>query len=555
MKTDIEIAQSITLKPIYDIAEKIDLSQEDLYPYGPHMAKINSSCLNQLSQKEGGKLVLVTSINPTPAGEGKTTTNIGLSMALNSLGYSSITTLREPSLGPVFGIKGGAAGGGYSQVLPMEAINLHFTGDFHAITSANNLICAALDNHIHQGNDLGIDPKTVTFNRVLDMNDRALREIIIGLGPSKNGVVREDHFDIAVASEIMAVFCLAKDLDDLRDRVGRILLASSYKKEPIYVKDLGVEGAVTLLLKDALQPNLVQTAEHTPAIIHGGPFANIAHGCNSIIATKTAMKLCDYTITEAGFGADLGAEKFLDIVCPEAGLKPDGVVVVATIRALKYHGGLEVKDLEKEDIPALKRGYANLGHHVKNMGKFGLASLVAINRFPTDTQAEIDCLKKLCQEDKTPIVLSEIWAKGSAGGQEMARAVVDLCEKESNFAPLYDLDLPLEDKLLKLAKEIYGAGQVDYTAEARKELEQIKALGGDQLPICVAKTQMSISDDPNKKGAPQGHTLTVREMKLSNGAGFVVIKTGEIMTMPGLPKEPAANKMDVAKDGQAMGLF
>ncbi|MCD1147126.1 formate--tetrahydrofolate ligase [Peptoniphilus sp. KCTC 25270] len=555
MKSDVEIALSSKLAPMNEVAEKIHLTPDDINHYGKKMAKISQEAVNQAKENKKGHLILVTAINPTPAGEGKTTTNIGLSMALNKLGYSSISTLRQPSLGPVFGVKGGAAGGGYSQVLPMEDINLHFTGDFHAITSANNLICAMLDNHIHQGNELKINPKTITLKRVLDMNDRVLRQITVAHGPSKNGVMREDGFDITVASEIMAILCLSRNLSDFNDRVSRMIVARTYDNEPVYVSDLKAEGAVTLLMKDAILPNLVQTTEQTPAIIHGGPFANIAHGCNSIIATQTSLGLCDYTVTEAGFGADLGAEKFLDIACPVGDLKPSAVVIVATIRALKYNGGQQVSDLSAEDIESLKKGYKNLERHVGNIQGYGLPVVVAINRFPTDTEKEIETLRELCKALGVDVVLSEVWAKGSEGGLDLAKAVVDLCEKENTYKPLYDYSDSITEKIEKVAKNIYHASDVEYSKEALDEIQNIETLGAGNLPVCIAKTQMSFSDDPTKLGAPENFSIYVREIKLSNGAGFVVVKTGDIMTMPGLPKVPAAEKMEIKEDGTITGLF
>ncbi|MDO5300993.1 MAG: formate--tetrahydrofolate ligase [Tissierellia bacterium] len=555
MKTDVEIAREIELKPIQEIGESIGLSYEDLIPYGHKMAKITKEALDRAEEKERGKLVLVTAINPTPAGEGKTTTNIGLSMGLERLGHSAIATLREPSLGPVFGIKGGAAGGGYAQVLPMEDINLHFTGDFHAITSANNLISAAVDNHLHQGNDLSIDPKSITFKRVLDMNDRALREVVVGMGSKVNGVMRSDGFDITVASEIMAILCLSEDAADLKERVARIQVGLNTQKEPVYVRDLGVEGAVAMLLKDAILPNLVQTTENTPAIIHGGPFANIAHGCNSIIATRAALHLSDYAVTEAGFGADLGAEKFLDIATRAGGFAPDCIVVVATVRALKYNGYQKKEDLGEENIQALKDGFKNLERHVENMRKYGVPVCVAINRFPTDTEAELSTLRALCDSLGVPIALSEVWAKGGEGALELAEMVVELCEEPGNFAPIYPLEDSIEEKIQCLAQEIYHAKDVEWSPQAAKQLETIVKDHGHEFPVCVAKTQMSFSDDPTLLGAPEDHTLHVRELYLSNGAGFVVVKTGEIMTMPGLPKVPAANHMDIDSEGAITGLF
>lgn len=553
MKSDVEIAREAHLEEIQTIAEGLHIPNEKLKPYGRYMAKIEGRAFEDHDGPRG-KLVLVTAINPTPAGEGKTTTNIGLAMAMEKMGKSTISTLREPSLGPVFGIKGGAAGGGYAQVLPMDDINLHFTGDFHAITSANNLIAAAIDNHIHQGNPLGIDPKKISFKRVLDMNDRALREVIVGMGPKKNGVMRQDGFDITVASEIMAILCLARDLEDFKARVGRIIIGYSYDDAPIYVKDLEVAGAVTMLMKDAILPNLVQTIENTPAIIHGGPFANIAHGCNSIIATETALHLADYTITEAGFGADLGAEKFLDIAAPEAGFTPDCIVVVATVRALKYNGGVAVKDLGAENVEALKSGFVNLKRHVENMKGYGVPVVIAINKFPTDTEAELKTIDELAAGLGVDVALSDVFSKGSEGGMALAEKVVALCEAPNGYAPLYDRNLPVEEKIEIISKKIYGAKDVVYSDEALAMIARIKKLGRDDLPVCMAKTQMSFTDDPTKLGAPDGFTIHIRDIRLSNGAGFIVALTGAVMTMPGLPKVPAANGMDIDAHGVITGL-
>ena len=553
MKSDVEIAREAHLEEIQTIAEGLHIPNEKLKPYGRYMAKIEGRAFEDHDGPRG-KLVLVTAINPTPAGEGKTTTNIGLAMAMEKMGKSTISTLREPSLGPVFGIKGGAAGGGYAQVLPMDDINLHFTGDFHAITSANNLIAAAIDNHIHQGNPLGIDPKKISFKRVLDMNDRALREVIVGMGPKKNGVMRQDGFDITVASEIMAILCLARDLEDFKARVGRIIIGYSYDDAPIYVKDLEVAGAVTMLMKDAILPNLVQTIENTPAIIHGGPFANIAHGCNSIIATETALHLADYTITEAGFGADLGAEKFLDIAAPEAGFTPDCIVVVATVRALKYNGGVAVKDLGAENVEALKSGFVNLKRHVENMKGYGVPVVIAINKFPTDTEAELKTIDELAAGLGVDVALSDVFSKGSEGGMALAEKVVALCEALNDYAPLYDRNLPVEEKIEIISKKIYGAKDVVYSDEALAMIARIKKLGRDDLPVCMAKTQMSFTDDPTKLGAPEGFTVHIRDIRLSNGAGFIVALTGAVMTMPGLPKVPAANGMDIDAHGVITGL-
>ena len=553
MKSDVEIAREAHLEEIQTIAEGLHIPNEKLKHYGRYMAKIEGRAFEDHDGPRG-KLVLVTAINPTPAGEGKTTTNIGLAMAMEKMGKSTISTLREPSLGPVFGIKGGAAGGGYAQVLPMDDINLHFTGDFHAITSANNLIAAAIDNHIHQGNPLGIDPKKISFKRVLDMNDRALREVIVGMGPKKNGVMRQDGFDITVASEIMAILCLARDLEDFKARVGRIIIGYSYDDAPIYVKDLEVAGAVTMLMKDAILPNLVQTIENTPAIIHGGPFANIAHGCNSIIATETALHLADYTITEAGFGADLGAEKFLDIAAPEAGFTPDCIVVVATVRALKYNGGVAVKDLGAENVEALKSGFVNLKRHVENMKRYGVPVVIAINKFPTDTEAELKTIDELAAGLGVDVALSDVFSKGSEGGMALAEKVVALCEALNDYAPLYDRNLPVEEKIEIISKKIYGAKDVVYSDEALAMIARIKKLGRDDLPVCMAKTQMSFTDDLTKLGAPEGFTIHIRDIRLSNGAGFIVALTGAVMTMPGLPKVPAANGMDIDAHGVITGL-
>ncbi len=556
MKTDVQIAQEAKMLPIVEIAKKLGLDENDIIQYGKYKAKINLKVLERFKDKEDGKLVLVTAINPTPAGEGKTTTNIGLSMGLNKIGKTAITAIREPSLGPSFGVKGGAAGGGYAQVVPMEDINLHFTGDFHAITTAHNLISAMLDNHIHQGNQLNIDPRRIVWKRVLDLNDRALRNIVVGLGGRPNGVPREDGFDITVASEIMAILCLAEDLEDLKERVGRIIVAYRYDGSPVYVKDLKAEGSVALLMKDAVHPNLVQTLENTPALVHGGPFANIAHGCNSILATKLALKLADYTVTEAGFGADLGAEKFFDIKCRFGNLKPDVAVIVATVRALKHHGGAKKDELGNENIDALARGFENLEKHIENVNKFGVPAVVAINRFPTDTEAELDFLMKKCKESGAEAVLSEVWAKGGDGAIELAEKVVEICEgRDSNFKPLYDVEESIMDKIEKIAVEVYGADGVEYTKSCLKKIKQIEELGLDKMPICMAKTQYSLSDDPTLLARPKGFKITVRDIRVSNGAGFLVALTGEIMTMPGLPKVPAANNIDILPSGEIVGLF
>lgn len=555
MKKDVEIAQEAKMLPITEVAKVLDIPSDELEQYGKYKAKLSYSYIKENMDREDGKLVLVTAINPTPAGEGKTTTNVGLSMALSRLGKKTVTTLREPSLGPCFGVKGGAAGGGYSQVVPMDDINLHFTGDFHAITSAHSLLAALLDNHIHQGNKLGIVTKRIVWKRVVDMNDRALRNIVIGLGGKGDGVTRENGFDITVASEIMAILCLASDLDDLKERLSKMVVAYNYEGEAVTAGDLEATGAMALLLKDAIKPNLVQTLDNTPAFIHGGPFANIAHGCNSVVATKTALKLGDYVITEAGFGADLGAEKFFDIKCRYAGLKPDCVVIVATVRALKMNGGVAKDNLAEENLDALRAGSSNLIRHIENVAKFGVPSVVAINRFPTDTDAELELLDKICEEYGVKVVLSEVFAKGAEGGMDLAEEVVRICEEgKADFKPLYDLDLSIEEKMEKIAKEIYRADGVDFTPAAKKQIKELTKLGYDKLPICVAKTQYSFSDDATLLGAPTGFTITVRELRVSAGAGFIVALTGSIMTMPGLPKVPAANGMDILSDGTIIGL-
>lgn len=556
MLTDIEIAKQADIKPISDIAEKLGISADELEFYGKYKAKLPLSLLKKYENKEDGKLILVTAINPTPAGEGKTTVTVGLGEAMNRIGKKAVIALREPSMGPVFGIKGGAAGGGYAQVIPMEDINLHFTGDMHAITAANNLLCAIIDNHIQQGNELRIDPRRILFKRCLDMNDRALRNVVIGLGGKVNGVPREDGFMITVASEIMAILCLSSGIKDLKDRLGSILTAYTYDGTPVYARDLNAVGSMAALLKDAIKPNLVQTLENTPALMHGGPFANIAHGCNSVTATRLALKLGDYCITEAGFGADLGAEKFLDIKCRCAGLKPSCVVIVATIRALKYNGGVPKAELSKENTVALKNGIVNLETHIENMRKYGLPVVVAINRFATDTEAEIETIEAFCKEKDVPVSLTEVFARGGEGGKELAEKVVKTIEtKEAHFKPIYDEKLSIKEKLNVLAKEIYRAGDVVFTSNAEKAISKIEKLGKDKLPICVAKTQYSLSDDPQKLGSPKGFTLTVRDVRLSAGAGFIVALTGDIMTMPGLPKQPAAYKIDVDDDGNVSGLF
>ena len=556
MLTDIEIAKQADIKPISDIAEKLGISADELEFYGKYKAKLPLSLLKKYENKEDGKLILVTAINPTPAGEGKTTVTVGLGEAMNRIGKKAVIALREPSMGPVFGIKGGAAGGGYAQVIPMEDINLHFTGDMHAITAANNLLCAIIDNHIQQGNELRIDPRRILFKRCLDMNDRALRNVVIGLGGKVNGVPREDGFMITVASEIMAILCLSSGIKELKDRLGSILTAYTYDGTPVYARDLNAVGSMAALLKDAIKPNLVQTLENTPALMHGGPFANIAHGCNSVTATRLALKLGDYCITEAGFGADLGAEKFLDIKCRCAGLKPSCVVIVATIRALKYNGGVPKPELSKENTIALKNGIVNLETHIENMRKYGLPVVVAINRFATDTEAEIETIEAFCKEKDVPVSLTEVFARGGEGGKELAEKVVKTIEtKEAHFKPIYDEKLSIKEKLNVLAKEIYRAGDVVFTSNAEKAISEIEKLGKDKLPICVAKTQYSLSDDPQKLGSPKGFTLTVRDVRLSAGAGFIVALTGDIMTMPGLPKQPAAYKIDVDDDGNVSGLF
>ena len=558
MLSDIEIAQSTQLKPIVQVAKELGIEEEELELYGRYKAKLNQSLFQRLQDKPDGKLVLVTAINPTPAGEGKTTTTAGLGQAMAKIGKNAIIALREPSLGPVFGVKGGAAGGGYAQVLPMEDINLHFTGDMHAITSANNLCCAMLDNHLQQGNALGIDPRRILIKRCLDMNDRALRNVVVGLGGKINGVPREDGFIITVASEVMAILCLAQDMDDLKKRLGDMLIAYTYGGQPVYARDIKADGAMTALLKDAVNPNLVQTIEGTPAIMHGGPFANIAHGCNSVRATRLALKLADYCITEAGFGSDLGAEKFLDIKCRMAGLTPSCVVVVATVRALKYNGGVPKAQLGEENIPALEKGVVNLKAHVENMQKFGIPVVVAINRFGTDTDGELQVIDDCCKELGVRYALSEVFAKGGEGGKELAQTicdVIDETEGKSRFAPIYPDEAPVEEKIETIAKTIYGADKVTYTSKALKSLKEIKALGGDKMPVCVAKTQYSLSDDPALLGRPPGFAITIRDLKLSSGAGFVVAYAGDIMTMPGLPKVPAAEKIDVDSQAVIHGLF
>jgi len=556
MLTDIQIAQSAKMEHIGKIAEKLGLNENDIDYYGKYKAKINLDVLENLKEKEDGKLILVTAINPTPAGEGKTTTTVGLGQAMSKIGKNALIALREPSLGPVMGVKGGAAGGGYAQVVPMEDINLHFTGDMHAITAANNLLAAMLDNHIKQGNALGIDQTTIVFKRVMDMNDRALRSIVVGLGGKLNGIPREDGFMITVASEVMAILCLASDLQDLKNRFAKIIVAYTYDGKPVTAHDLNAEGAMALLMKDAIKPNLVQTLENTPCLMHGGPFANIAHGCNSILATKLSLKLADYTITEAGFGADLGAEKFLDIKCRFGGLKPNAVVVVATIRALKYNGGVKKDMLKEENIEALKNGIANLGRHVANMKQYGVPVVVAINSFFTDTEAEKQIVVDYCKEIGVKCAMSEVFEKGGEGGIELAKLVCETVDNtESNFAPIYDVELSIKEKILTIAKKIYGASNVLYTKRAEKKIKQLEDMGLDKVPVCMAKTQYSLSDDPALLGAPENFDITVRDINISNGAGFVVALTGEIMTMPGLPKVPAANNIDITEDGEIVGLF
>ncbi len=555
MKTDVQIAQEAKMLPITEVAKNLGIQEDELELYGKYKAKVSLDVLQRLENKPNAKLILVTAINPTPAGEGKTTTNVGLSMGLNKIGKKTITALREPSLGPCFGVKGGAAGGGYAQVVPMDDINLHFTGDFHAITSAHNLLAALLDNHLHQGNVLKIEPKKVVWRRVLDMNDRALRNIIVGMGGKGDGVTRQAGFDITVASEIMAILCLATSLKDLKGRLSRMVVAYNTDGQAVTAGDLEATGAMALLLKDAIKPNLVQTLENTPAFIHGGPFANIAHGCNSVMATKIALKLADYVVTEAGFGADLGAEKFFDIKCRFAGLHPDAAVIVATVRALKMNGGVPKTELSKENLAALSNGIANLERHLENLEKFGVPAVVAINKFPTDTEAELALLREKCAAKGAEVVLSEVFTKGGEGGIELAKKVVEICEtKKSNYAPLYDVNGTITEKIVKIATEIYRADGVEFTADAKKQMDNIEKLGLDKMPICMAKTQYSFSDNPALLGAPTGFKVTVREVKVSAGAGFIIALTGEIMTMPGLPKVPAANGMDITEDGEIIGL-
>lgn len=559
MLSDIEIAQNAEMKRVYEVAAGLGLSEDDLEPYGHYKAKISENVYTKLADKEDGKLILVTAINPTPAGEGKTTVSVGLADAMNKIGKKTVLALREPSLGPVFGMKGGAAGGGYAQVVPMEDINLHFTGDMHAITAANNLLCAMIDNHLQQGNELKIDQRRILFKRCMDMNDRALRNILIGLGGKANGVPREDGFNITVASEIMAILCLASDIADLKERLGNILVAYNTSGEPVYAREIGACGAMTALLKDALKPNLVQTLENNPAFIHGGPFANIAHGCNSVRATKLALKLGDYTVTEAGFGSDLGAEKFMDIKCRAAGLKPSCVVLVATIKALKYNGGVHKEDLSKENMWALEKGIVNLRTHIENMHKYHVPVVVAINRFASDTEAEVAFVRDFCSEMGVEVSMCEVFAKGSEGGVDLAQKVcetIDLCSGgENEFAPIYNTEATIKDKIEKIAKEIYRADGVNFTAQAEKAIKEIENIGFWDLPVCVAKTQYSLSDNPALLGKPKNFKITVRDARLSSGAGFVVIYTGDILTMPGLPKKPAALNIDCENDGTITGLF
>ncbi|MDM0557674.1 formate--tetrahydrofolate ligase [Clostridium perfringens] len=556
MKNDIEIAQSAKMEPIINIAKKIGLGEDDIELYGKYKCKISLDAIKKLENNKDGKLVLVTAINPTPAGEGKSTVTVGLGQALNKIGKNTVIALREPSLGPVFGIKGGAAGGGYAQVVPMEDINLHFTGDMHAITSATNLLCAAIDNHIHQGNLLRIDSRRIVFKRVMDMNDRALRNIVVGMGGKINGFLREDGFMITVASEIMAILCMASDLEDLKERMGNILIAYNLDGEPVYAKELEVQGAMALLMKDAIKPNLVQTLENTPAIIHGGPFANIAHGCNSIIATKTALKMSDITITEAGFGADLGAEKFLDIKCRYGNLNPDCVVLVATIRALKHHGGVKKDELNISNVDALNKGMKNLEKQIENIKAYGVPVVVAINKFITDSDEEVKAIEDFCKNVGVEVSLTEVWEKGGEGGIDLANKVIKTMENEpSNFKMIYDSEESIKDKILKIVQTIYGGKGVNYTPQALKQIAEIEKFNLDKLPICMAKTQYSLSDNPSLLGRPENFDITVKEVRVSNGAGFIVVLTGDVMTMPGLPKVPAANRMDIKDNGEIVGLF
>ncbi len=556
MLTDIQIAQQTKMDPIVDVAAKIGLTPDDLDMYGKYKAKINIDAMKRLSAQPDGRLVLVTAITPTPAGEGKSTVTVGLGQALNRIGKKTVIALREPSLGPVFGVKGGAAGGGYSQVVPMEDINLHFTGDFHAITSSNNLICALIDNHIHQGNELRIDSRRITFKRVMDMNDRALRDIVVGMGGKANGFLREDGFMITVASEIMAILCLSTDLEDFKARVGEVIIGYNLDGKPVFAKELKCQGAVALLMKDALQPNIVQTLENTPALIHGGPFANIAHGCNSIIATQTALKLGDYVVTEAGFGADLGMEKFLDIKCRFAKLNPSAVVVVATVRALKHHGGAKKGEYGNENLEQLKAGIVNLERHVANVRRFGLEPIIALNRFATDTDAELEFVREFCKANNVRFALSDVFAKGGEGGEELARQVVELCEsKETKYEVLYDVNSSIVEKVNTIVREVYGGKGAVFTGPAMKQVKELEANGLDKMPICMAKTQYSFSDDPTLLAAPSGFDVTIKEVRVSNGAGFLVVLTGDIMIMPGLPRIPAAERMDISVDGEIVGLF
>ncbi|CDE68780.1 formate--tetrahydrofolate ligase [Jutongia sp.] len=556
MKTDIEIAQEAVMKPIQDVAAQLDIPADELEFYGKYKAKLSDELWDRVKDKPDGKLILVTAINPTPAGEGKTTTTVGLGQAFAKLGKKAVIALREPSLGPCFGIKGGAAGGGYAQVVPMEDLNLHFTGDFHAITSANNLLAAMLDNHIKQGNALNIDTNQIVWKRCMDMNDRVLRNIVVGLGRPVDGVVREDHFIISVASEIMAILCLADNMKDLKERLGRIIVAYNYDGEPVYAKDIHAVGSMAALLKDAIKPNIIQTVENTPALVHGGPFANIAHGCNSVRATKTGLKIADYCITEAGFGADLGAEKFMDIKCRMAGLKPDAVVLVATVRALKYNGGVAKEDLGAENLDALKKGIANLKKHIENVSKFGVPCVVTLNRFVSDTDAELSFVKEFCEERGCDFALSEVWEHGGEGGIALAGKVLNTLEnKESHYAPLYQVEQPIKEKIETIAKEIYGAGSVSYSPAASQAITRLEKLGYGELPICMAKNQYSLSDDPKLLGCPKDFPINIREVYVSAGAGFVVAITGTVMTMPGLPKHPAAESIDVNEDGVITGLF
>ena len=556
MKSDIQIAQEAEMKPIKNIAEDLGLSEDDIEYYGKYKCKISLDAYEKVKNNKDGKLILVTAINPTPAGEGKSTVTVGLGQALNKMGKKAVIALREPSLGPVFGIKGGAAGGGYAQVVPMEDINLHFPGDMHAITSANNLLSAAIDNHIHQGNALRIDSRRIIFKRVIDMNDRSLRHIVVGMGGKVNGFVREDGFTITVASEIMAILCLAHDLDDLKERMGNILIAYDLDGNPVYAKQLEVQGAMALLMKDAIKPNLVQTLENTPALIHGGPFANIAHGCNSIMATRLALKLGEIAITEAGFGADLGAEKFFDIKCRYGNLKPDCVVIVATIRALKHHGGVTKDELNTPNVEALAKGIGNLEKQIENIKKFNVVPVVAINKFVSDSEEEVEYIKEYCKKLGVKVALSDVWAKGGEGGIELGNIVLDILkEDKSDFAPIYDEKDSIKDKILTIAKEVYGANGVNYTPAANKQIAELEKFGLDKLPICMAKTQYSLSDNPSLLAKPENFDITVKEVRVSNGAGFIVVQTGDIMTMPGLPKIPAANRMDIHNNGEIVGLF